>query len=333
MEVSEIVDAIDIVEYIGQYVDLEQKGREYWGLSCFKEENTPSFSVDPEKKVFADFSSGISGNLIEFVVQHDKVSVSQAINILKKYAGIKDDDAGANGTIRLEATKIAKKYRDRIRHTPVSTAKPLPSNIMSQYEFRRDKLQLWADEGITFKTMFDFGVRYDAFDDRIVYPIKDFDGNIISVSGRTCDPNWKEKKLRKYTYLQSIGSLNTIYNISDSLDDVIAAKELLIFEGAKSCMKAYDWDYRNCGALLTSHLSLNQMKYLIKLCSFNNVVLVFALDSDVDIRKDETISKLRKYARVEWVKNYDNLLGDKESPVDRGLEVWEQLYMNRIKLY
>lgn len=331
MEVSEILDHVDIVEYISQYIDLEQKGREFWGLSCFTDEKTPSFSVDPDRKVFMDFSSGRGGNLVEFIVLHDKVSVPEAVRKLKAYAGITDDDI-QQGSTRLEATRVALRYRDKTRDPPRTTARPMPDDCMSKYEFRRDKLKLWVDEGISWQTLKRYQVRYDAFDDRIVYPIKDYDGNIISVCGRTCDPDYKAKGLRKYTYLQRLGTLDTIYAYSDNRESILDAHEIILFEGAKSCMKATDWGICNTGALLTSHLSVNQLRFLIRLCSFNDIRVVFALDSDIDISKDDNIRRLCGYARVEWLMNRDNLLPPKDSPTDQGKEVFDTLYHRRENL-
>lgn len=203
---------------------------------------------------------------------------------------------------------------------------------MERYEFRKDKLKAWYDEGIQWQVMHDYGVRYDAFDNRIVYPIKDFDGNIFCISGRTCDPQYKQKNIRKYTYTSPIGSLPTIYGFSDHRKHIIDAKEVILFEGCKSVLKMVGWGKKNVGALLTSHLSQIQFEYLVKIASFYGVRIVFALDSDVDITKDKTITRLCSYARVEWVKNFDNLLGEKEAPVDRGREVFEKLYAARRRL-
>jgi DNA primase len=328
MEASDIIAAVDIVDYISQFVDLTQKGREYWGLSCFTDEKTPSFSVDPGKQVFADFSSGASGNLASFVMKYYNCSFPKALDILKKYAGITEETESSK-TLRLEATKVAKRYRDHLRKPPKMTAKPMPKNCMEQYEFRKDKLQVWADEGITWKTMREFGVKYDAFNDRIVYPVKDYDWNIVSICGRTCDPDYKEKRIPKYIYQTPIGTLDTLYGYSDNRQDILDTHEIIIFEGAKSCMKAREWGFRNTAALLTSHLSTHQLRFLIKLCSFNSIVVVFALDSDIDISKDDNIRKLCGYARVQWVKNRDNLLPPKDSPTDQGREVFEDLYTRR----
>ena len=73
MELTEMLQQINIVEYISQYVDLEKRGDEWWGLSCFTNEKTPSFSVREDPPVFYDYSSGIGGNLYTFVRYYIKV--------------------------------------------------------------------------------------------------------------------------------------------------------------------------------------------------------------------------------------------------------------------
>ena len=332
MEASEIVGAVDMVEYISQYVDLEQKGRELWGISPFNvHEKTPSFSLDPKKRYFFDFSAGFGGNLVDFVMAHDHCTVAQAINKLKQYAHITEDSEG-NPVKRLSVVNIAKKYRPQARPPPQCTAKILPDNYMDRFEFRKDKLKVWADEGIPYDLMWKFGVRYDAFDDRIVYPIRNLDGQIFCVSGRTCDPDYKEKGIRKYTYTSPIGSLPALYGFWENQNEIFLNKEAIVFEGCKSVLKGASFGFLNGIALLTSHLSPFQLEAMIRIASFHGVRFVFALDSDIDITKDKNIMRLTSYARVEWIRNVGGLLADKESPVDRGKEVFEQLYNMRVKL-
>ena len=320
-----------MVEYISQYVDLEQKGRELWGRSCFNEEKTPSFSVDPQKKYFYDFSAGFGGNLVDFVMAHDHCTVAQAINRLKQYAHLTEDAEG-NPIQRLSMVSVAKRYRADKRAPPQCTAKILPDNYMERYEFRKDKLKSWADEGIPYDIMWKYQIRYDAFDDRIVYPIRNLNGEIFCVSGRTCDPDYKAKGLRKYTYTTPIGSLPTLYGFWENREAILGEKEAIVFEGCKSVLKGVNFGFPNGIALLTSHLSPFQLETMIKLASFHGIRFVFALDSDVDITRDKNIMRLKSYARIEWIRNVGDMLAAKEAPVDRGKEVFEQLYKMRIKL-
>lgn len=327
MEVSDIVEAVDMMEYMSQYCDFEERGGEFWALSPFKDENTPSFSVNVNKGYWYDFSSGMGGNLIDFVMKYHKVGLVQAVNLLKKYAGITE----SGGVIhqRLSSTKIAKKFRYAPKQKKQAVSKTLPDDIMSMYEFKRDMLKLWADEGISWDAMKYFGVMYDALDNRIVYPVRNLDGDIISICGRTCDPDFKSKRMRKYTYYQSIGTVETLYGYSDNLESILEKREIIIFEGAKSVMMAWGWGIRNTAAILTSHLSGNLFMQLVRLASYYNIRIVFALDADVDIMLDGNIVRLCSYARVEWIKNRNGLLQDKDSPTDRGEEIFRRLYHER----
>lgn len=324
MEVSEFIKSIDILEYISQFCDLEEKNGEYWGLSPLKEENTPSFSVNQDKQCFCDFSSGARGNIITFIEKYNDCDYRQALEILKKYAGCQGKEIAFTNN-RLVSSNIAKKFRNNRDVIKEVKHSKLDKNYMDKYQFNKDKLKLWNDEGITWDVMKKYEVMYDAFSDRIVYPIKDVDGEIISVCGRTVDKDFKKKGLRKYTYFQKIGTLDLLYGLYENKKYIIERNEIIIFEGAKSVMIADGWGIKNTVALLTSHLNINQMLILVKL----GVRVVFALDEEVDVSEDKYINRLKKYVKIETVKNRDNILDSKMSPVDKGFNAWDNLYKRR----
>jgi DNA primase len=325
MELSDLIESVNIVEYISQFVELEEKGGEWWGLSCFKEENTPSFSVRESPPCFFDFSSGKSGNIIHFIRCYNHCSFQEAVEILKKYAGVNGD---VQPTKRLAAVEVAKKYKGRKKQIKNSQVKTLPDDYMLRYEKNPEKLAIWEAEGISKASLERFQVAYDSFSDRLVYPIRNVTGEIVNVGARTLDPDWKQKKLRKYSYLFSWdGGMNTVFGIAENKEDILLKKEIIIFEGAKSVMIAYSWGIRNCGALLTSHLSQFQMKILAKL----GVRVVFALDKEVVIRDDPNISKLKRYVTTEYIWDRDNLLDEKDSPVDKGVDAFMKLYEGRLQ--
>ena len=325
MELSELLERIDIVEYISQYIELEQKGEEWWGLSCFKEENTPSFSVRKDPPVFFDYSSGIGGNLYTFIRFHDRCTRREAIEKLKKYAGY--DGKNMAPVEKMSATLTCKKFAKPKSREKQSKTTILPDNYMERYEDKPEKLQCWRDEGITDVIMQKFQVKYDSFSDRIVYPIRDTAGKIVNIGGRTVDPEWKEKKLRKYCYFFSWGTMQTIYGFAENLEAIKKNREIILFEGCKSVLKAATWGIENTGAILTSHLNPAQMKILARLgCD-----VVFALDKDVKIREDHNIAKLKNYVNVSYIYDSEDLLDEKDSPVDQGEEVFRRLYDRRFR--
>jgi len=323
MTLSELIESVDILEYISQFTEFEEKNGEYWALSPLKEEETPSFSVNKEMNRFYDFSSGKGGNIMSFIKYHNHCGDSEAADILRKYAGDKGCDKVRH---KMEAYKVAKRFAPKKKQQKSSKASILPDDYMKRYEKRADKLAIWRSEGISDRSMERFSVFYDDFSDRIVYPIRNMDGKIINVSGRTVDEHWKEKKLRKYTYFKPLGVLDTIYGASENMDFIKEKGEIILFEGAKSVMIADTWGYKNTGAILTSHLNPFQLKILIKL----GCTVVFALDKEINIKEDDNIKRLKRYVRVEYVWDKDNLLDEKMSPVDAGLEVWKKLYEGRL---
>lgn len=325
MELDELLQSVDIAEYIGQYVDLEEKGGELWGISPFTDppENTPSFSVRKETGSWYDFSSGKGGNAYTFAKLYNKCSRSEAIALLESFAGI-NGTPGTTGK-RLAVTNACKRFaKPKSRLKPNKTS-AMPDTVMEQYEKKREKLQVWEDEGISQASMERFQVRYDGFLNAIVYPVRDPDGKIVNIGCRTLDPDYKSKGKPKYFYLKPWGSLRAIYGLSENMESIKKQREIILFEGCKSVLKADTWGITNCGAILTSHLSPEQFKILIQL----GLRVVFALDKEIDIRKDHNIQKLKRYVPVEYLYDRENLLSEKDAPVDEGLEVFQKLYEGR----
>lgn len=332
MELNELIEKIDIKEYIGQFIDLEEKNGEWWGISPFTypPENTPSFSIRREKGAFKDFSSGIGGNVFTFIKLYHKVGAVEAVKMMKQYLGLGENDEFVDGRApRLEATSICTRFKPRKCAEKKCKSEFFQSDAMDKYEWREDKLSEWEKEGISYDTMRHFNVRYDSFSDRIVYPITDLGGNIVNIGGRTLNPSYKELGLRKYTYFSGWGGgMNVVYGLFENLEDILRKNEVIIFEGVKSVMIAREWGIKNCGAILTSHLNPMQADILMRL----GVHVVFALDKEICARDDRNIQKLSRYATVEYIWDFRNRLKPKDAPVDEGFEVFTELYNERIRM-
>ncbi len=327
MDLYEFVSSVDIVEYISQFADLEKRGDEWWCLSPFTDEKTPSFSVRKDPPVFYDYSSGASGSLLHFICRYNNCNMRRAIEILKKYAGVDGDISDVKGVP--EATAILRKYSKRERREKPSSGVILPDDYMERYERRIDKLKVWMDEGISPMSLDKYQVRYDSYTNRLVYPIRNLEGKIINVGGRTLDPDFKAKGYTKYGYFFPFGTISTIYGVYENAEAIKKAHEVILFEGCKSVLLADTWGIHNCGAILTSHVSANIMKILAKL----SCDVVFALDKDVRVRDDKNVQKLKRYVNVYYLWDKGDLLGEKDAPVDKGEEVFRKLYNEKLKLH
>lgn len=324
MDLEELIKSIDIVEYISQYVKLTQKGEEWWGLSCFRNEKTPSFSVRRDPPLFYDYSSGTGGNLYSFVKAYHNCSSKEAVDIIKKYAGF-DGEINTRKD-KLAATIVCKQFMKpkNIKSEPKPNI--LQDDYMLRFEDRDDKLDVWRKEGISDDSLKRFQVKFDSFSNRIVYPIRNLQGKIVNIGGRTLEPDWKEKKIRKYTYFQGWGGgMDIIYGLFDNLKYIREANRIILFEGCKSVLLADTFGIKNTGAILTSHLSYYQMKILAIL----GCRVTFALDKGVNVSKDKNIQKLKQYVNVDYLWDENNLLSDKDAPVDKGKEIFEKLYNQR----
>ena len=86
--IKEVINRTSIVEVINSTVPLKKKGNNYFGLSPFKSEKTPSFSVNEEKKIFHCFSTGEHGNVIDFLMKVKGYSFKDALHELASKAGV-----------------------------------------------------------------------------------------------------------------------------------------------------------------------------------------------------------------------------------------------------
>ena len=328
MPVEELLDQIDIVDYISQYVELEQKGDEWWGISPFTDppERTPSFSVRRENRSWYDFSSGRAGNALTFTKFYFGCGGREAYEKLGSYLGL--DEGQLVPRRKLTATTVCRQFLPQKSSQKTGEPIKLAPDYMIRYDQNLERVQLWRDEGISDDILRKFSVCYDHFSNRIVYPIRDLSGTIVNIGGRALDPDYKEKGQRKYNYFYKWpAGMNLLYGLYENLDHIREKREVIVFEGCKSVLKAASWGIDQCAAALTSHLSPAQMKILLTL----GVDVVFAFDKDVNIRQDHNIEKLRHYCNVFYLYDRDNLLDEKDSPVDQGMETFLTLYEGRLR--
>ena len=325
MELNELIRSIDIVKYIGQFVELEEKNGEYWGRSPWREDVTPSFSVRKDPPFWYDFSSGKSGNVYTFVRDYKRCSPSEAIEELKRFAGVSENVVTSEKDGVLAATLMCRKFMPHQHLEKKKNGVILQNDCMDKFEYDENKLKVWESEGISGNTLKEFQVKYDPIANRIVYPIRDLTGKIVNIGGRTLDPKYKEKGIRKYTYYYKWGTLKLLYGLYENMKYINEKKEVVVFEGCKSVLIANTWGIKNCACLLTSHLNPWQMEILAKL----GHRVVFALDNDVNIRDDKKIKILKNYVNVEYIRDKNGLLDPKDSPVDKGKEVFKKLYSER----
>ena len=91
--IEEVRSRNDIVDVVGQYVHLQKKGANYFGLCPFHNEKSGSFSVSQSKQIFHCFGCGAGGNVISFLMKYDNLTFTEALQQLAERAGVKLPEA------------------------------------------------------------------------------------------------------------------------------------------------------------------------------------------------------------------------------------------------
>lgn len=321
--IEEIINKIDILEFISQHVEMQNQGKDWFGLCPFHQEDTPSFSINEDKKMWFCFGCGRGGNIIGFVQEYKKLPFNKAIKYLIDYVGGINIVEQKSETIKF-LKKINRLFKNK---KEIIEREILPSNIMNK--FRKADIKEWIEEEISQKVLDKYQVRYDDKANRIVFPIWDNDGNLINIKGRTLYDNYKELGISKYTYYYPLITNNFLYGLSQKRDIIKKENEVIVFEGSKSVYKMETWNILNAVSLETSHLNSHQINLLLEL----KVPVVLALDKDVKLDNIKVnIKLLKKFTDVSVIYDKNDLLGEKDSPVDKGLFTFLQLYDERIWL-
>ena len=90
--IQQVQNRAEILDVVGHFVKLKRRGTNYLGLCPFHNEKTPSFTVSPSKEIFKCFGCGKSGNLISFLMEHEKYSYVETIRWLANRYGIEVEE-------------------------------------------------------------------------------------------------------------------------------------------------------------------------------------------------------------------------------------------------
>ena len=226
-----------------------------------------------------------------------------------------------------------RKYKRKTKIKEDYNHKILSPQILKQFEIKN--IKEWEEEGISYSTQQKYGIRFDKNKNRIVIPIYDEQGRLITLKGRTCYENWKELGLGKYWSYYEFGRNDILFGLNYHKDNILEKNEIILFEGEKSVMKAEEYGVFNTVSMGTNEVTEPLLPKILSLKC--NVVIAFdKYDKDKktntlkDLRKEA--NKLAKYTNVSIIYDKENLLNYKDAPVDQGKEVWERLYQSKIRV-
>ncbi len=305
--IREVADKNDIRDVISQYVNLKKAGSSYVGLCPFHNEKTPSFSVSPQKGIFHCFGCGEGGNVIHFLMKIENMPFVEAVEKLAERAGITlpkpDEKSGA------KAAALAKE-REIIHEMNMVAAEFFYGNLKegkAAVEYFKKRSLSGADAKAFFlgyaKDSWDAlhkhlkekgytdgdilkaglikagetGKYYDAFRNRVMFPIFDTRNRVIGFGGRVLDDS-------KPKYLNSPDS--SVFNKSRNLYFLNTARRsgkpfVILVEGYMDVIALAKSGYTNTVATLGTALTSSQAKLIAS--EFKEVVICY--DSDGAGRK------------------------------------------------
>lgn len=322
---DELKNSINLVDYVQNCgVELKYSAGEYTGLCPFHHEDTPSFKINPEKNIWYCFGCGMGTDIFDFVQGFYNLSFSKAVQKLCQDLGVEIKETPS-------IIQQIRKYRNEEKEGTSSPHTYLLENVMDEFP-NEHKIKEWIAEGVSEEVLTKHDVRYDVDREKIVFPIFDEknDRKIIALKIRTLLPDYKERKLPKYTLLGKMGRKDFLYWWQPNLENIKKKSECIIVEGEKSQMILETWGYNNVVAV-GSHFISDEHEKMLSVCGCKRVI--FAYDKDVELKEIIKQSKfLRHYVNCYAIIDDEGILGEKDSPLDKGRDVWEYLYKKAIPI-
>ncbi|RST73845.1 DNA primase [Siminovitchia acidinfaciens] len=307
-KISKLRQSVDIVDIISEYVQLKKQGRNYFGLCPFHSENTPSFSVAPEKQIFHCFGCGTGGNVFNFLMDVEGISFQEAASIVADKGGIpfeieqsneiKDDRYPAEHQRMVDAHELlGKLYHHLLLNTKEGSdaLKYLHSRGFSTEGIRKFKIGYSLPEwdmavkylskrgfteeelesaGLIIKRENDSGF-FDRFRNRIMFPLFDEKGRIIAFSARAIEQSDSPKYLNTpETIIFNKSSL--LYNYHGARSEIRRQGYAVLFEGFADVISADEADVKNGVAVMGTSLTNQHVQQLRRLTD----TIIICFDSD-----------------------------------------------------
>lgn len=300
--VEQILRQSDIVEIVGEVVNLKKRGKNYVGLCPFHNEKTPSFNVLPEKGLYKCFGCGKGGNSAIFLRDYHKLSYGEALKDLAKRANIPLPDeqspeqnaefnrleqtftalrAAGNYFYQLltsESGKIALNYLQN-RGFSEETIKQFGLGYSpDSFDATNKELHL---QGFSEETLIDAGLlvvhedsgkKYDRFRGRLMFPIQNPLGRVVGFGARRLQDEPSTPK-----YINSPQSLvydksSVLYGLFQAKDAIRQNNYAILVEGYADALSVYQGGFKNVIASSGTALTKEQLKLLQRFCKRLKIV-------------------------------------------------------------
>ena len=292
-----ILSKFDIIRVLSSFIELKKKHNGYFSHCPFHKERTPSFFVSPEKQKYYCFGCHRSGNIISFLMEYKNISFINAINFLlkKEKNEICAQAATTTTTTHLMKT-VSFLYKQNLETQLKSNntiiqflnKRGLNNKLIERFqlgfasnswcflsksikEFEKNKNQL-ISLGLLIKKNY----VYDRFRNRLIFPIRNLDGNILGFGGRVLDDYLKPKYINS-PESKIFSKKKELYGLYETLLDKKTNSYIIIVEGYLDVIALHKHDVTNVVAVLGTSFNKNHL-HLLK-SSYNKIIFCFDGDT------------------------------------------------------
>ncbi|MBM7697994.1 DNA primase [Kurthia huakuii] len=310
--IEQIRSQTDIVDVIGEYMQLTKRGRNYFGLCPFHGEQTPSFSVSIDKQIFHCFGCGAGGNAITFLMDIDNISFQDAVARLGERVGIEVD--------------IAEHEHQHVHKTEVS---PEQQRMIEAHQFclryfqhlllntedGEEGLQYLENRGFTREMIEAYGIGFalpswdalttlltrkgydlvemsqaglvipkedgsgyfDRFRRRVMFPIRNETGTVIGFSGRVIESDGDQAKYMNSPESPIFHKGRVLYNLDQARPIIRKERKVVLFEGFMDVLSAKTANVHNGVASMGTALTLDHVQKLKRLS--NDIIVCYDGDN------------------------------------------------------
>lgn len=296
---DELIARNDIVDVVGSYVALQNKGSNLFGLCPFHSEKTPSFSVSPSKQIYHCFGCKKGGGVINFIMEIENLSYIDAVRFLAKRVNMEvPDDQEDRGAARqrarlLELNKEAARWYYGVLHSPQGEA---VQAYLDKRQIRRgiavkfgmgastpnwdDLIRAMTAKGYTKAELLSAGLAvankkgglYDKFRNRLMLPVIDVRGDVVGFGSRVIDNS--EPKYMNTTETPVYAKRRVLYGLN--LAKKTKRTNMILCEGNLDVVTLHQAGFDNAVASMGTALTQEQ----IRLLSRYTKELVLCYDND-----------------------------------------------------
>ncbi len=310
--IQQVLAATDIVDVIGRSVKLRRVGGDFRGLCPFHQEKTPSFYVSPSRGAYHCFGCGAGGTVIRFLMDYESLAFPEAVQRLAESAGIvlRHDadnpeamrDARITGQLKDVHTRIAEWYHRLLLDSPgAETARAylakrgLEEQTVAEWKLgyappdHAALVGFARDHGLNASTLVAAGLlalredtnpragTYARFRDRLMFPIRDDQGQVIAFSGRLLDPEAKAAKYLNSPETRLFQKSRVLFGLDKSRRDILREQVALVCEGQIDLITCFEHGLRHVVAPLGTSLTEQHARLLRRHAP--EVILCFDADT------------------------------------------------------